>query len=246
MMRVAALATIVAVSASCEQSTLDNDDFAYLRETFPDSDAYNLALAAANGSVSRIQQLVSEGVPVDPLSEFSSTPLMVAIEFGRPESVAALLELGADPNHTSRSMFRSPLRMAMSAEDPSVLRMLLEHGGDPDRGKDRRDPLIIRAASRQNFLEVLVTAGADVNARGLNYDTALITAARRQRYQIVLYLLQNGADFTLVNRADESLIGYIEDDFYVNANSDVDYRELVVEFLRSEGAEVDPWEVPPE
>ena len=91
-------------------------------------------------------------------------------------------------------------------------------------------------------VRLLVEAGADVDSRGLNDDTALIAAARRAHYDVVLYLLEHGADHKLANRSDDTLIHIIENHFYRNLDPDRDYRQETVELLRAKGVQVDPYE----
>ncbi len=234
--------------ASCEGSGLNEADAAQLRTTFPTAQSGELAIAVAEGDVAGIVTLVQQGVAVDTEGQFGTTPLMVAIEFEQPQSISKLLELGADPNHTTDMGWVSPMHMSLSQADTQLLQELLDHGGDPNFGQDDRNPLVVQVsdAGRPEFVTVLVDAGANIDARGLNDDTAVIAAARRANYSIVLYLLERGADYSLTNRADESLVRFIEVNFYRNLDPDVDYREQVIAFLRAQGEELEPWEIPPE
>lgn len=99
-----------------------------------------------HGDVAAIRALASEGVPlddlVDALPRHQCTPLTLAADVKRIESVTALLDVGADID-AADPMGRTPLEAALLA------------GGNRDR------PLTIA------IVEELVTRGAKVTDRAL-------------------------------------------------------------------------------
>jgi ankyrin repeat protein len=240
----ALLTTVLFSTTSCEMSSLEDADLEELRDDFPDESVRKLAIAAAEGAVADIKDIVASGVDVNATGKFGDTPLSIAIQFNQPSSVGTLLDLGADPNRVPEGRRRSPLSIAAGLPDTAVLALLLERGADPNVSAVERAAPIVEQADAGDLAAVrlLVNAGADVDGRGLNDDTALIAAARRAHYDVVLYLLESGADYTLVNRSDESLIQIIENRIYRNTNPAIDYREEVVNFLRAAGEEVQPYE----
>lgn len=93
--------------------------------------------------------------------------LHAAARTGRPTTIEILLHLGADKD------FRG-------VEDRTVLHTLVE---ECERGPD-----LIESA------ETLLNLGVDANARGGEYDTALIAASAKGELCLVRLLLDHGAD----------------------------------------------------
>ncbi|CAC5361483.1 unnamed protein product [Mytilus coruscus] len=92
--------------------------------------------------------------------------------------VTQLLSAGADVNFVSKDG-ESPLYILLKLHDTrlvdTVLRLFIKNGADPNKGKEV--PLILAAQqNRQKALKMLLEAGADVDKRNLNGDTALISS----------------------------------------------------------------------
>ena len=126
--------------------------------TFWDVPATPLHDAAARGDVARIRQLVNAGADVNATDDTGATALYWAArgghalgphrcgheDPGRPEVIAALLELGANPNlqdrrpkGLGRSSGWTPLFVALHHEQFKSARLLLEHGADPNLLSDQ-------------------------------------------------------------------------------------------------------------
>jgi uncharacterized protein len=86
---------------------------------------------------------------------------------------------------------------------PSLMRALLRAGAKPD-GTDRnsRTALMIAAAydSLPEQSQMLIDAGADVNAQNDVGDTPLIEAVRRGNQKLVQLLLKSGASVRGIGR----------------------------------------------
>ena len=237
-------AAIIGMLTSCEQNALGELDTAEIRENFPELPARELAIASATGDVRNIRKIVEGGVDVDSIGQDGQTPLVLAVKFNQPDSVVALLDLGANPDHRVGSNRDSPVMSAANLGDSAILKILLDRGANPDFGAAWGGAPIVSQAEHGDLeaVQLLVEAGADVNGRGLNDDTALIAAARRGHYDVVLYLLKQGADHTLLNHNDDTLVHIIENHFYRNLDPDRDYRQDTVEFLRANGVQVVAYE----
>jgi len=130
--------------------------------------------------------------------------LLVACEKGNVAAVRKLLAEGVSPNAT-RSSGASALAYAVAGRHIEVVRLLLEARADPDRTSFGMTPLFLAAENGDlQTIEVLLKAGADVNARlqavdkemeVRNGDTALIAAASpKVSPAVARALLKAGAD----------------------------------------------------
>ncbi len=135
------------------------------------------------------------------------TPLLHALILQKRKSYGMLLELGADPNTICRGggeimlPHSSVLHHATLEEDPFWLRAALEAGGDPNqmngaKGQQKGRPLWF-AIMNHRFEKVVVLCeyGADIDAP-IDYlgRTALYRAAAGAKFDIVHYLLEQGAN----------------------------------------------------
>ncbi|HHH36295.1 MAG TPA: hypothetical protein ENK48_05635 [Gammaproteobacteria bacterium] len=142
-------------------------------------------------------------------------PLLVeAALHGHRDTVAALLEAGANPDLRDPAG-RTALFWAASQGFSQVVELLLEHKADPDI-RDGQGTTALMSAAKSGFKRVvasLLAHGADVNAlettgSGLEEAgsgmTALAYAARGGHGEIVHMLLAHGADARLRNKAGET------------------------------------------
>ena len=111
-------------------------------------------------------------------------------------SLKALLEGGADPNRLDGGGSSPLLRAVMEGAQPAV-ELLLAHKADPNVGRpqDGWTPLQ-EAAQREikGIAQVLLKAGADVNAKGTYGFTPLHMAVSRKQREVTELLLANHAD----------------------------------------------------
>jgi len=93
---------------------------------------HSLFEAAARGELDRIR-VRAAGANLNAYSVDGFTALGFAAYFGQKEAVAALLELGADPNRASANpMGVAPLHSALSARNDEIVDLLLAKGADPN------------------------------------------------------------------------------------------------------------------
>src|SRR6185436_11228587 len=114
--------------------------------------------AAWKGDVDAIRRLVNDGADINALDALGGTPLYWAARGGhalgphrcqgeapnRPEVIATLIELGANPNLQDRrpripggSSGWTPLFVALHHEQFRSAAILLEHGADPNIRSDQ-------------------------------------------------------------------------------------------------------------
>ena len=107
--------------------------------------------------------------------------------------VKELIAKGADVNETNAEG-TSVLALACAARQEEIVQALLAAGADPNR--DRRFPPLDVATGygRLDIVEMLLAAGAGVNARDADGGTALMSAAADGNPELVSMLLDAGAD----------------------------------------------------
>ncbi|KAJ7586321.1 ankyrin repeat-containing protein, partial [Mycena floridula] len=145
---------------------------------------YALSAAAASGKIEVMEYLLNQGA--DP--NVHDHILHWAV-IGGIEAVALLIEKGADlqvqGSHALRAAFRTG--------NLDIAKLLLEKGVSPQD----EEGSILQNACRWGHLEIvslLIKNGADVNALGGYYGTALLIAIWGTKSEVVKFLIESGAD----------------------------------------------------
>jgi ankyrin repeat protein len=191
------------------QST-DNVIYMPIQLLFPDKRAREMAVAAEEGNLAAIDDLVAKGADINYRGPKGATVLFWALRTENIDGFRKLLELGADPNLVFDG--GSVMHWAASAGDTRFLAEALKHGGNPNLKAGNLDetPIFdtigVKGSDNLAALKLLVESGADVNARtGVGTDpnismggkTPAMAAAELARFDIVYQLLVLGADFRL-------------------------------------------------
>jgi len=160
--------------------------------------------AVERNDIPAIRKYGAAGGDVNILGWDGSTPLWTALEGEKRYSYEALLDCGADPNIILRGK-RVVTHWAAMEEDPWWLRLALEHGADPNlvnvgHGSPLEGPPLRAAIGLRGTLEnvkLLVEHGADINKPYPDGCYPLSSALVQNKWEVVLYLLDRGADYTL-------------------------------------------------
>lgn len=88
------------------------------------------------------------------------------------------------------------------------VKLLLKQGASPNQTDENGAPLIALASARHDaegltILKTLVDAGADINAKDKNGQTALFYAAKQGNKEIVTYLLEHGIDYYAIDNKND-------------------------------------------
>jgi ankyrin repeat protein len=162
------------------------------------------------GDVSAVRHLVSRGASLDALGE--NLGLNGASFHGHWQLCEFLIEHGADVNRALTDTGETPLHAALcKANRPAynlVLRVLLANGADPNRAtkvgvetgsfmrdcRTRGETPLHRAAAFGNAeaVQLLLDAGAVIDARDANGDTPLSWASWHLRPGAILRMLCHG------------------------------------------------------
>jgi ankyrin repeat protein len=174
----------------------------------------DLVEAVRNKNVDSTKSLLARNADPNAVDE-KKTPLLMAMllrmEFSLNEAtsgtirgdkaasetgqiVKLLLAAGADPN--ARNAEGSPVLMAaIMRQDPGIMADLIRAGASA-KAADSTGPLFVAAAfsGNQKIVELMLDAGADVNAKTKDGTTALLAATYKQKWDLSKYLIQKGAD----------------------------------------------------
>ncbi len=126
-----------------------------------------------------VEALLERGASADAVNEHGSTPLTEAAWRGHVHLIDMLLAGGAQVDFTARPRLRPLTRAILHGHVDCVDRLL--HGGADPRWPHWLDaPLLHHAAASADprMVSLLLEAGADVHARGVKHETALMALAR--------------------------------------------------------------------
>jgi ankyrin repeat protein len=121
--------------------------------------------AAYHDDVALVEALLSHGANANVATRYGITPLGLAVENGNPRMTASLLAAGADPNLDNGG--QTALHIAARTNATQAGRLLLAKGAAVDARTDWQSvtPLMVAAsAGASAMVEVLISAGGDVNA----------------------------------------------------------------------------------
>lgn len=212
--------------AKTDRNLNDSDLHGYDYRLFEPSPVSELAKAVEAEDVKEMFRIVRGGnVDIDHQEpKFGNTLLMLTVMNLQYASCKTLLELGADPNkHNTYDGSTALIHAAAidngDGDNSAFLELLIKHGadvngvetGEREVGNNiRKSPLLVassdvsQAGSPIDKVKLLVEAGADVNYQDEFNHFPLREALIQKHYDVVLYLLQRGADYNrmLFERGD--------------------------------------------
>ncbi|XP_078029701.1 kinase D-interacting substrate of 220 kDa B isoform X5 [Epinephelus lanceolatus] len=155
-----------------------------------------LMLAAEQGSLEIVQELIRRGANVNLDDVDCWSALISAAKEGHVEVVKELLENSAYIEHRDMGGWTALMWAAYKGR-VDVTELLLEHGANPNTtGQQYSVYPIIWAAGRghADIVKLLLQNGAKVNCSDKYGTTPLIWASRKGHFDCVMHLLENGAD----------------------------------------------------
>ena len=152
----------------------------------------NLFEAAATGQTGRVRALIEQDPTLaNSYSPDGFTPLSLAVFFGHPETVDALLAAGAEVNAASRETMKlTPLASAMATAQIEIAKTLIEHGANVNAKAASDLTPLHTAAARGNIeaAKLLLKNGADINATTTDGKKPLVYAEERNHPEMVAFL----------------------------------------------------------
>ncbi|XP_064190006.1 kinase D-interacting substrate of 220 kDa B-like isoform X4 [Anguilla rostrata] len=185
-------------------SAVEEEDMAAIRahlDKFKEVDGRSesgqtaLMLAAEQGSLEIVQELIRRGANINLDDVDCWTALISAAREGHVEVVTELLANNANLEHRDMGGW-SALMWAAYKGRTEVARLLLEKGANPNITGQYSVYPIIWAAGRGHaeIVRLLLQYGGKVNCSDKYGTTPLIWASRKGHYDCVMHLLDNGAD----------------------------------------------------
>lgn len=224
---------------------------------FQDTPAWPLAKAVRDKDTSEVKTLVIEN-KIDPdyqESRCGNTLLMMSIFNNNYASAKILLDVGADPNLRDRCSGATAVINAAENKDSKYLKLLSAYKGNPKVGenksvKDNDSPMQTALTSAisyyyANSLEkvtLLIEAGADVNYpnNNSNTDLPLGIAIKRDKMDVALYFLENGADYKkvmykLIDGHDVYILEALRKNLLDLQSPEYNKKLAVIAFLKGKG-----------
>ena len=173
-------------------------------------DKVPLCAAAKGGHIKAAEVLLTHGADINAGGIDKYTPLGTAVSNRQVEMVKYLLSKGADVN--ARAIYGcTPLYTAVSKRNMELARLLLEHGASTDFKCNGRTALTTSVFNDDaEMTEMLLSFGADVNAKDDHENTPLYISYQRNNVEIGRILLADGADPAIEYRSRKTPESFIE------------------------------------
>jgi ankyrin repeat protein len=153
---------------------------------------------ARDGNVNHVRALLTQGADPNFRNDGGYTALILASIYGHSEVVKTLLKGGANKDLSYYGW--TALDFAKNHNHPVIVTLLNPRGAPPPSpANPAKDKELFAAAQSgdPNIVSVLLSNGANVNARDANGLTPLIVASYQGSWPMINELLKKGADVNL-------------------------------------------------
>ena len=181
--------------------------YPFLTDAYTGDPSLDLVIAAGKGEIAKLEALLEQGANVDSRDDKGRTALMAACKAGQLESVRLLISRGADVNARDNEGDSVLTYGVINIDEDSsskndrrsrqveIVKTLLASGADVNAQRSGWTPLLCAVSHGNNdIVAMLLSRGADLNARTDTGMTALARAIYDGRLQVFRMLLEAGAD----------------------------------------------------
>ncbi len=208
-----------------------------LDKYFPNGEIRAFAYAASMGDGKKVKEILASGYNVNQTGAGGMTPLILSTMLANRDAAILLLENGADPNQQSDEG-SSAMSYAARNGDMRTLEAVLKHGGNVNlrNKKNKSIPLFDAVYSRSiPIIKLLLDRASKIDSQDNSGDTAMVHAAGTGRYDIVMFLLDAGANPKIENKRGRTLLYIIQNiDQWAGFPDEAD-RKKVIERLKNDG-----------
>lgn len=153
-----------------------------------------LVMSARNGSVQRMNLLLTAGADINIPDSEGNTALCAALKSQNTEAVRVALEAGANV-HAKDASGTTPLHIAVSLGEMALVQTLLNKGAKAGTLDDAgKTPMMLASeVNRPDILRVLMESGSEANATSANL-ALLKKAVSSDNIELVKLLLETDSD----------------------------------------------------
>jgi len=187
-----------------------------ITDFFDDEKVQQLALAAAEGKVAVVEDLIkNQGVDPNALGKEANTPLgkeiMTPLRYAwwtftddSVKGMKALLENGAQPDQTSDGVTLLEMSVGYPGERyHEISRVLLAGGANPNRVEsETKETPIFSALYGKQFenVKLLYQFGADIDFKNKCGETPFIFALDIRAFDVAFWLVEHGVDVKVMDK----------------------------------------------
>ena len=144
------------------------------------------------------------------LTKEVATPKVVdVVEASNYKAVLYLIDQGADVDG-HRKFRKAPLHIAAQNDDVFMARILLAANANPDI-HDMNGKTPLHMAKSKEMMELLIDAGADINAKDKSGATPLFAAIQNNDSSLMTTLIQRGCDINAENILRKNALYYAKE-----------------------------------
>lgn len=196
------------------------------------------------GDAAGARYSLSQGADLNVQGKEGVTPLQWLIyQTQDKRAVQRALTLGADPNFKDGAG-DSAVNTLAGAKDPEWLRLMLDAGGNPNAIGRRGQPALFAAIGEDRWdnVRLLIARGADIELADEAKTTSVHYAAYLNKYQMVHWLIEQGAQVETYSATGSSLAWRVYESVSIMAQQSPEYPWLlkVQQQLRDKGVSFPP------
>lgn len=218
------------------RTTPDNRTYrVYAKDIFSEESGQRAVQLLLQGNYTELKTAVADKTLVNLKGMRGINLLWIAVRIQDAQAVRILLDAGSDVDAEIEGVESAVCTAA--GGDSAILKMLLDAGGNPSLRSGSKIQIVpLQAAALlglQTNIDILLKAGADINGRDSEGNTALF-AAERGSWPTFLYLLQRGADPSLENMAGDNPVNRLMSR-YGPLDEDEPMRTEILNWLEDHG-----------